>query len=251
MRRATGAVERKAHSTAEDVETPTILHAWGRGFATLGSGMDEDDFAQHGAVLGSSLRIRSPDLCPELRLWLLGDDVDLNKRVAELLSIERAPYWAFCWGSGQALARYVLDHPELVEDKRVADFGAGCGVAAIAALVAGAREAWAVDIDPHALRACRANAQLNRVQLGTADRLPPECDVLLASDVLYELGNRDLLLDTIARGATVVVADPLREGNPRLELPERARYQVKTLPDVDYPVASAVIYHLERGQSLP
>lgn len=213
--------------------------------------MDEDDFAQHEAVLGSRLRIRSPELCPELRLWLLGDDVDLNKRVSELLSIDRAPYWAFCWGSGQALARYVLDHPELVRDKRVADFGAGCGVAALAARLAGAREAWAIDIDPHALRASRANAQLNGVALHTAEALPEDCDVLLASDVLYELGNRDLLLATIARGATVLVADPLRHGNPRLELPERARYQVKTLPDVDYPVSLAVIYHLERGLPLP
>ncbi|HEX6244393.1 MAG TPA: 50S ribosomal protein L11 methyltransferase [Polyangiales bacterium] len=213
--------------------------------------MSEHDFAQHEAVLGSRLRIRSPALCPELRLWLLGDDVDLNRRVSELLSVEQAPYWAFCWGGGQALARYVLDHPELVRGKRVADFGAGCGVAALAALRAGAREAWAVDIDPHALRACRANAQLNQLALHTGELLPDAYDVLLASDVLYELGNRDLLLAAIARGATVLVADPLRQGNPRLELPERARYQVTTLPDVDYPVSSAVIYHLERGQPLP
>lgn len=211
----------------------------------------ELDFEQHEAVLGSRLCIRSPDLCPELRLWLLGDDVDLNKRVSELLSIERAPYWAFCWGSGQALARYLLDRPELVRGKRVADFGAGCGVAAIAALRAGAAEAWAVDVDPHALRACRANARLNEVTLRTAETVPEEYDVLLASDVLYELGNRELLLAAIARRATVVVADPLRQGNPRLALPERARYPVKTLPDVDYPLASAVIYHLEQGQALP
>lgn len=183
-------------------------------------------------------------------MWLLGDDVDLNKRVSELLDIERAPYWAFCWGSGQALARYVLDHPELVRGKAVADFGAGCGVAAIAALRAGASSALAVDIDSHALEACLANAALNDVQLGVARELPDDYDVLLASDVLYELGNRELLRANIARGRTVLVSDPLRPGNARLELRERARYDVKTVPDVDYPVALAVVYHLLQGAAL-
>lgn len=204
----------------------------------------------HDHVLGSRLQPRALPLCPELRMWLLGDDVDLNKRLSELLDVERAPYWAFCWGSGQALARYVLDHPELVRGKVVADFGAGCGVAALAALKAGARTAVAVDSDPHALLACHANAALNELTLSTASMLPGDYDVLLASDVLYELGNRDLLRENIARGRTVLVSDPLRHGNARLELREQARYEVKTMPDVDYPAASAVVYHLEHGQPL-
>ena len=85
------------------------------------------------AWLGSRLSPRVLPLCPELSLWLLGDDVDLHQRVSEVFEIETAPYWAFCWGSGQALARYLLDHPELVRGRDVVDFGAGCGVAAIAA----------------------------------------------------------------------------------------------------------------------
>jgi len=207
-------------------------------------------FDPHDPVLGSRLRARPLPLCPELSMWLLGDDVDLNKRVSELLNTERAPYWAFCWGSGQALARYVLDHPQLVRGKAVVDFGAGCGVAAIAALRAGARSALAVDIDPHALQACHANAALNGVTVSTGSTLPEAYEVLLASDVLYELGNRELLRENIARGRTVLVSDPLRQGNARLELREEARYDVKTVPDVDYPVALAVVYHLERGQVL-
>src|SRR5688572_5948637 len=95
-------------------------------------------FEREAAVLGSRLMVRSLPLCPEVKLWLLGDDVDLNRSIPELLQIERAPYWAFCWGSGQALARFVLDNPELVRGRRVADFGAGCGVASIAARVSGA-----------------------------------------------------------------------------------------------------------------
>jgi predicted nicotinamide N-methyase len=196
--------------------------------------------------LGSRLSPRKLPFCPELTLWLLGDDVDLHQRVSEVFAIDTAPYWAFCWGSGQALARYVLDRPELVRDKVVADFGAGCGVAAIAALKAGARAAHAVDIDPHALTAALRNAALNGVALETATALPASYDVLLASDVLYEVGNRDFLTREIEQGRTVLVSDPLRRDNPRLTLTPSCRYDVKTVPDVDYPVASAVVYDLSR-----
>lgn len=197
--------------------------------------------------LGSRLTRRRLALCPELELWLLGDDIDLHQRASEVFAIDTAPYWAFCWGAGQALARYVLDHPELVRDHHVVDFGAGCGVAAIAALLAGAREATAVDIDPLSLEACSYNARLNGVALATARELPAAYDVLLASDVLYEVGNRDFLRSEIAHGRTVLVSDPLRRDNPRLEeLMPSARYDVTTVPDVDYPVASAVVYHLSR-----
>jgi predicted nicotinamide N-methyase len=201
-------------------------------------------FELQAAVLGSRLMVRSLPLCPELRLWLLGDDIDLHRSIPELLQIERAPYWAFCWGSGQALARFVLDNPALVRGRRVADFGAGCGVASIAARVSGAEVTTAVDIDDHALRACEANARLNQVELRTARELPAHYDVLLASDVLYELGTLAILEDAIARGCTVLVSDPLRYGNARLEREPSAHYAVKTVPDVDYPIGSAVIYHL-------
>ncbi|HEY6877374.1 MAG TPA: 50S ribosomal protein L11 methyltransferase [Polyangiales bacterium] len=201
----------------------------------------EDDLPEQ--WLGARLGPRELALCPELRLWLLGDEVDLHQRVAEVFAIDTAPYWAFCWGSGQALARYVLDHPELVRDRVVADFGAGCGVAAIAASRAGARAVVAVDIDRHALVACVRNAELNGVRLEVARELPDEFDVLLASDVLYEVGNRQLLETELARGRTVLVSDPLRHGNPRLSLQPRCSYEVRTMPDVDYPVHSAVVYH--------
>ncbi len=200
-----------------------------------------------GGWLGSRFVARTLPLCPELRLWLLGDDVDLHQRVSEVFAIETAPYWAFCWGSGQALARHLLDHPELVRDRDVADFGAGCGVQALAALQAGARSAVAVDIDPHALAACAHNAALNGLALAVARELPAHYDVLLASDVLYEVGNRDLLARERARGRHLVLSEPERRGSPRLLLPAAARYEVKTVPDVDHPVASALVYELSPG----
>jgi predicted nicotinamide N-methyase len=193
-------------------------------------------------AFGSRLSPRQLPLCPELRLWLLGDDVDLSLRVQELFDIDVAPYWAFCWGGGQALARYLLDHPALVRGRRVVDFGAGSGVAAIAALHAGAAHVTAVDLDPLALQAAHANALLNEVSLATAQRVPADYDLLLASDVLYEVGNRELVLGELARGRDLLLSDPQRPGTPRLELRPAAEYEVKTLPDVDYPVARAVVY---------
>jgi predicted nicotinamide N-methyase len=200
------------------------------------------------AVLGSHLRPRPLPLCPELSLWLLGDEVDLSTRVSELFSIDTAPYWAFCWGSGQALARYVLDHPELVRGRTVVDFGAGSGVSGIAAALAGARDVLAVDMDPLALRAVDENARLNGVSVRTGRALPEQLDVLLASDVLYELGNRDLLLDHARRGRTVIASDPLRMGNPRLPFSPSHTYEVETMPNVDAPLKSAVVYLLPMNE---
>src|SRR5262245_45925946 len=58
------------------------------------------------------------------------------------------PFWCVPWAGGQALARYLLDHPEEVRDRRVLDFACGGGIVAIAAAKAGAHVVVAVDIDP-------------------------------------------------------------------------------------------------------
>jgi predicted nicotinamide N-methyase len=196
------------------------------------------------AVLGSHLRRRALPLCPELSLWLLGDEVDLSTRVSELFEIETAPYWAFCWGSGQALARHLLDHPELVRGRVVADFGTGSGVAAIAAARAGASAVVAVDTDPHALRAVRENARLNDVSVAVQETLPGSFDVLVASDVLYEAGNRALLAAEVRSGRTVIASDPHRVGWARLGCEPVRTYRAETVPNVDAPVASAAVYVL-------
>ena len=200
-------------------------------------------------VLGSALRVRSLPLCPELSLWLLHDGVDLNARADELLRGGPAPYWAFCWGAGQAMARHLLDHPELVRGKTVIDFGAGSAVAGIAAARAGASRVIAVDIDPIALGMAEHNAALNGVTLEVALAVPDAWDVLLASDVLYETGNEGWLTTAAQSGRQVLLSDPLRHGTPRPELEVIAEYRVRTLPDVDYPIQRALIHRLPiRGQ---
>jgi predicted nicotinamide N-methyase len=195
-------------------------------------------------VLGGALELRQLPLCPELRLWLLHDDVDLNARVPELLQSASAPYWAFCWGAGQALARYLLDNPELVRGLRVVDFGAGSGVAGIAALMAGAAHVTAVDIDTTALRVATYNAEENGVTLSTAEQVPQDWDVLLASDVLYESNNEHWLKEAADSGREVLLSDPLRHGTVRIGLTVVAEYAVKTMPDVDYPIGRALIHRL-------
>lgn len=205
-------------------------------------------------VFGQPLSVQMPPLCPEIRLWLLDGRVDLNAQIDPIFKGQDIPFWAFCWGAGQALARYIIDHPYVVAGRRVVDFGAGSGVAAIAAARAGALQACAVDIDPMAQRMALRNARLNGVRVDLADRLPESWDLLLASDVMYEEQTCRWLLGLARRGRQLLVSNPERKDMPRLErllegeeyaatpLVEFCRVESPTFPDVDYPTRYAAIY---------
>ena len=129
----------------------------------------------------------------------------------EILAIQAYPaYWAFCWASGQVLARYILQNPELVKDKRIMDFGAGSGIVAIAAIMAGAKRVIACDIDPDALLSCQENARLNNVEFelhGDLFEFDQEIDLLIAADVLYDKENLPLLDVFLQKAPEVLVAD--------------------------------------------
>jgi predicted nicotinamide N-methyase len=172
------------------------------------------------ALIRSHTVVAIPPLVPELRLHLLTDRCPLwrrgEKEAAAAGLVE--PYWAFAWPGGQALARHVLDRPELVRGKRILDFGAGGAIEAIAALKAGAASAVAADIDPLAATAARLNAELNGVELETtSDDLlgsAVDADVVLAGDVFYEreLAERAIrwLRELAGRDALVLLGDPSR-----------------------------------------
>ena len=100
--------------------------------------------------------------CPEIALWLVEPQAMRGRfSEEEMRRIQEYPaYWAFCWASGQVLAREILAHPEWVAGKKVMDFGAGSGVVAIACVLAGAKEVIACDIDPDALSPREALDQL-------------------------------------------------------------------------------------------
>jgi predicted nicotinamide N-methyase len=151
------------------------------------------------------------------------------------------PYWAWAWAGGQALARHVLDHPELVRDRRVADIGCGGGIVAIAAAKAGAAGVIAIDLEIFAIEACRLNAAANAVNLELAETDPigtdPGWEVVLVGDLWYEpeLAARmaPWLRGLAARGALVLTGDPGRAHLPPVGLAELARYEVPTIEDLE------------------
>jgi predicted nicotinamide N-methyase len=132
------------------------------------------------------------------------------------------PFWCVPWAGGQALARWVLDHPEVVRGRRVLDFGAGSGLVAIAAAKAGAAEVRAVDVDPIAIAACLLNAATNgvRVDARCEDIVDTEveADVVLAGDVWYELSASARFARWFRaiseRGTRVLTGDPGRHYVP-------------------------------------
>jgi len=148
----------------------------------------------------------------DLRLWLIDpSNMDRAFNPEETRRIlEEPPYWSFCWASGLVLARWLAERPAWVRGKRVLDFGAGSGVAAIAAAKAGAAEVVACDLDPLALAACQANAVLNGVELRYSQDFFAEADrydLIVVADVLYDRANLPLLDHFLSRGREALVAD--------------------------------------------
>ncbi|WP_339651443.1 class I SAM-dependent methyltransferase [Halopseudomonas pelagia] len=184
---------------------------------------------------------RLPGL-PELELWLL-DPANLNRAFSSEETqqlLDQPPYWSFCWGSGLALARWVLEHPQQVRDKRVLDFGSGSGIVAIACAKAGAQQTIACDIDPQAQMASALNAQLNGVSLTLAAdyfAVTGDIDLIIAADVLYDSDNCVFLEHFRQRAPRVILADSrVRD----LQHPCYTRLntlQGQTWPDLGEPLA--------------
>ena len=76
---------------------------------------------------------------PEIALHLATEITPIWQATEETLARGALPppFWAFAWAGGQALARYLLDHPEIVAGREVLDIGSGSGIVAIAAAKAG------------------------------------------------------------------------------------------------------------------
>jgi predicted nicotinamide N-methyase len=188
--------------------------------------------------------VRAASAVPEIVLHQADDAIGLWERTEQAGGGAQLPppFWAFAWAGGQAVARYLLDHPDVVRGKRVLDLAAGGGIASIAAALAGARAVTATDIDPAALDALALNARLNAVTIDAtcADVLDdpvPDVDVVTAGDVFYnrELAARMLafLRRAAAAGASVLVGDPERAYVPRADLVELAVYDIPTTHDLE------------------
>jgi predicted nicotinamide N-methyase len=199
--------------------------------------------------------LAAPPLVPEIRLHLATEVTPLWLATEAVLEREGLPppYWAFAWAGGQALARHVLDHPELVRDRSVIDFGAGSGLLAIAAALAGAQSVIAAEIDAFAAAAIAINAAANGVAVTprTDDMIGSDepAGVLLIGDMCYErpLAERltRWLRERAARGALVLLGDPGRTYLPQSGLTELARYTVPTPLDLeDRESREAVVWRL-------
>jgi predicted nicotinamide N-methyase len=206
-----------------------------------------------GELLGDARLVACPLPETDLQLWLIdGDNMDRAFSPEETRRIlHEPPYWSFCWASGLAMVRYLAEQPHWVEGKRVLDFGAGSGVAGIAAVKAGALEVVACDLDPLAIAACRANAALNGVELGYSTDFFAEADrfdLVLVADVLYDRANLPLLDHFLSRGREALVADS-RVRDFQHPLYRRIdMLEAMTLPDLAEPeeFRHVSLYHARR-----
>jgi predicted nicotinamide N-methyase len=195
------------------------------------------------AFIRANTRPARPPLVPEVQLWLATELTPLWTATAELLEAhDPLPFWAFAWPGSQALARHLLDHPELVRGRRVLDFAGGGGLAAIGAMLAGARSALSADLDPFCVTAVALNAELNgaAVSATCADLLGrplADVDVLLAGDIYYE---QELAREASGwfaeldrQGVLVLVGDPGRIYSPTSGLEVLTRYEVPTSRELE------------------
>ncbi len=195
------------------------------------------------AFVRAHTRPARPALVPEVQLHVADDVVALweameHQRVGP---VDEPPFWAAAWPGGQALARYLLDDPAVVAGRSVLDLGAGSGLVAVAALLAGARSVLASDPDPYSATAVSVNAESNgvgpvEVVGDLLDEDPPDVDVVVAGDVCYDRAMTQRVLPFLGRawlrGATVLLGDPGRPYLPREGLLPAAAYDV---PDTEGP----------------
>ncbi|HIC82361.1 MAG TPA: methyltransferase [Kiloniellaceae bacterium] len=215
---------------------------------TLAAKADPEDFVR------ANTRLQEPPLVPEVKLHLASEVVPLWQATEEELAREGLPppFWAFAWAGGQALSRYLLDHPEVVRGKRVLDFAAGSGLQGIAARLAGAASVEAVEIDAFACAACRLNAAANGAavtvrQEDLVGRANAGWDVVLAGDVCYERPAAERITAWLRSLAgpdcLVLMGDPGRTYLPREGLERVIAYAVKTSRELeDTDLRNAVVW---------
>ena len=200
--------------------------------------MDPADFVRRNTA------VTAPPLVPEIRLHLATEITPIWQATEDTLARTglSPPFWAFAWAGGQALARYLLDHPAEVAGRSVLDFGAGSGLVAIAAAKAGAASVLAAEIDDFAAAAIAANASLNNVDISVRttdllDAIDPQWEIVTAGDVCYERPMADRVTGWLrilaGRGTLVLLGDPGRAYLPDKGLTERARYLVPTSRELE------------------
>lgn len=200
-------------------------------------------------------RIETVQLPGPIQLGLINADYQTGPLDPQIMqAVIRDPaYWAFCWGSGLALAQLLLSQPDWVRDRSVVDLGSGSGIAGIAAALAGANRVIACDTDAEARLATAANAELNKVQIEITAQLPEYCDILLMADVLYDRSNLALLELAQRHAHEVLVADSRVTDLPDSSYREIARIDAQTIPNLGEfdEFRTAHLFHWEAGTAQP
>jgi len=209
-----------------------------------------DSQGQLADFIRARLPLRPTPGIAEIRLHKAEPDSGLRRFIEQT---ERgAPYWAHYWGGGLALARHVLDRPDIVRGRRVLDLGAGSGLVAIAAALAGAASVSAAEIDDNAIVALGLNLTANGIDAdiihrNLLDEAPPPVDIILVGDLFYErrLAARVIrYLDRCAdAGIDSLIGDPYRAFLPRDRLLRVAELTVAETPNTARPAA---IFRLRR-----
>jgi len=202
------------------------------------------------ALIRSATSWQQVPFVPEITLLTAAEPFGLWDRT----ELDAPPFWAFPWAGGQALARYVLDHPAAVTGRRVLDIASGSGLVAIAAAKAGAASVAAYDIDSNAVAAIGINAAANDAAVSSgafdlADGDVREAEVVLAADVFYQRQLAELALRFLraaaGSGADVLVADPGRAFLPAAALTPLTSYRVPVLNVLeDASVKNVTVYRL-------
>ena len=208
------------------------------------------------AFVRRNTAITAPSLVPEISLYLATEIAPIWQATEDTLArcALPPPFWAFAWAGGQALARFLLDHPERVAGRSVLDFGAGSGIVAIAAAKAGAASVLAAEIDHFAAAAIAANASLNDVAIAVTttdllDTVDARWEVVTAGDVCYERPMADRVMGWLrglaARGTLALLGDPGRAYLPSEGLIERAHYLVPTSRELeDRDIRDAIVWQV-------
>ena len=200
--------------------------------------------------------IRAVPFIPEISLHLAHPGSGL-RRLAEGRIDPPPPYWAWVWGGGAALARYVLDNPATVAGRRVLDLGAGSGIVGIAAAKAGARAVIASEVDPDGRAVLARNAAANGVAFeaivgDVMAASPPPADLVLVGDLFYapEVAARTMaFLDRcLEAGIEVLIGDPHRAWLPRERLRLIAGYAAPDFGDAARATPTAcAVFAFEAG----
>jgi predicted nicotinamide N-methyase len=212
-------------------------------------GQDPDGFIRAHTLL------TAPPLTPEITLYLATEITPIWQASEDWMKENglEPPFWAFAWPGGQVLGRHLLDNPALVAGRRVLDFAAGGGIAAIAAAQAGAARVEAAEIDPLARAAIRLNAAANHVTVHVPDDdvvgATGRWDLIMCGDVCYEAamtGHIMPWLRGLAASAEVWIADPGRAYLPKQGLTAIGHRRVATSRELeDRLERDVVLYRVE------